>query len=142
MGPDNLAVMIKENADELSKRLCKDLFSREETKSYHKLNQDVIYGRVHEVYSKLDTWLRGGKAKSGEMKAYFVDLGRKRSGEGIPLQDEIMLLMLIKRHLWLFVLEKNFLDSSYELQNALQFNNRVVVFFDSVIFYVSKGYEA
>jgi hypothetical protein len=141
MGPDNLAVMIRDNAEELSKRLCKDLFSREETKSYHKLSQDEIYGRGHEIYSKLDVWLSGGKAKSGEMKSFFVGMGRDRCREGITLRDEVMMLMLVKRHLWLFVLEKNFFDSSYELQNALQFNNRVVMFFDRVIFYVSQGYE-
>jgi len=142
MVSENLAVMIKENADELTKRLCKDLLNREETKSYKKLNQDIVYERVYEVYSKLDNWLNGGKTKSQEMKEYFTDLGKKRCREGVPLQEEVMTLMLIKRYLWLFVLEKNFFDSSYALNNALQFNNRVVLFFDRIIFYVSKGYEA
>lgn len=141
MVPEKMAQMIKENADELTKRLCKDLLSRQETRSYRNLNQDIVYERVYEVYSRLDSWLHRDKARAAEMRNYFTKLGERRYHEGIPLNEEIMALMLIKRHLWLFVLEKHMLDSSFELQQALQFNNRVVLFFDRITFYVTNGYE-
>jgi hypothetical protein len=141
MVSENMAVMIKENADELTKRLCKDLLSREETRSYRNLNQDIVYERAYDVYNKLDSWLQREKGKAAEIKKYFTKLGERRYHEGIPLNEEIMTLMLIKRHLWLFVLEKHFFDSSFELQQALQFNNQVVLFFDRIIYHVSNGYE-
>ncbi len=141
MIPEKMVLLIKDNADEITKRLCKDLFSRQENGSYHLLNEDVVYERAYEVYNKLDSWLKGDKTRAGEMRDYFTKLGRKRFHEGIPIHEEIMTLMLIKRHLWLYVLEKHVLDSSFELQQALQFNNRVVLFFDRVIFFVTSGYE-
>jgi hypothetical protein len=49
--------------------------------------------------------------------------------------------MLIKRHLWLYTLEKHFFDTSYEFQQALEFNNRVVLFFDRAIYFTTMGYE-
>lgn len=51
-----------------------------------------------------------------------------------------MALMLIKRHLWLYVMENNFLDSSFLLNQALEFNNAVVLFFDRAIYFTTTGY--
>ncbi len=141
MVSDKMALMIKDNADELTKRLCRDLLSREETKSYRSLDQNIVYERVYEVYNKLDSWLQSEKGKTAEIKRYFTELGKRRYHEGIPLNEEIMTLMLVKRHLWLFVLEKHYFDSSFELQQALQFNNRVVLFFDRITYHVTNGYE-
>jgi hypothetical protein len=61
--------------------------------------------------------------------------------EGIPLHELIMTFMLIKRHLWMYVLEKHFFDSTYEINQSLELNNRVVLFFDRIIFFASIGYE-
>ncbi|HOO37874.1 MAG TPA: hypothetical protein PKY89_07090 [Deltaproteobacteria bacterium] len=132
--------IIKDNADELTKRLCKDLLSREETKNYRKLNEDLVYERVYDVYSRLDSWLAKDKAK-GEILNHYTKLGEKRFKEGIPLTEVVMALMLIKRHLWLYTLEKHFFDTSYEFQQALEFNNRVVLFFDRAIYFTTMGYE-
>ncbi len=137
---EKMVTLIKENADELAKRLCKDLLSREETKSYRKLNEDIVYERVFDVYNRLDSWLQKDKSK-GEIRDHYIALGKKRFSEGIPLTEVVMALMLIKRHLWLYVLEKHFFDSSYEFQQALEFNNRVVLFFDRAIYFATMGYE-
>jgi hypothetical protein len=137
---ERMIAMIKENADELTKRLCKDLLSREETKSYRTLNEDLVYERVFDVYNRLDSWLIKDKAK-GEIHNHYTKLGAKRLKEGIPLHEVVMALMLIKRHLWLYVLEKHFFDTSYEFQQALEFNNRVVLFFDRAIYFTTMGYE-
>ena len=137
---EKMVAMIKDNAEELTKRLCKDLLSREETKSYRKLNKDLVCDRVFDVYSRLDSWLVRDKTK-GEVRTHYTKLGEKRFNEEIPLHEVVMALMLIKRHLWLFVLEKHFFDSSYEFQQALEFNNRVVLFFDRAIYFTTMGYE-
>jgi hypothetical protein len=49
-------------------------------------------------------------------------------------------LMLMKWHLWLFVQENNFFDSPFMLHQALEFNNRVVLFFDRAIYFTAMGY--
>jgi hypothetical protein len=137
---EKIIAMIKENAGMLTDRLCKDLLSREETKGYRKLDKDLVYERVYDVYSRLDSWLEGNKVK-GEIRSHYLKLGSQRYHEGIPLSDVIMALMLIKRHLWLYVQELNFFDSSFQLMQALEFNNRVVLFFDRAIYFTAIGYE-
>jgi len=136
-----LIKLIEDNADELTERMYKDLTSREETKSYAKMNKDIVCERIYEVYSRLDTWLSKDKHKSGEIERLYTEVGRRRFREGVPLHEVVMAFMLKKRHIWLYVLEKHFIDSSYELYQALEMNNKVVLFFDRVIFFVTKGYE-
>jgi cell fate (sporulation/competence/biofilm development) regulator YlbF (YheA/YmcA/DUF963 family) len=136
-----LIQLIEDNAEELTRRLCKDLLSREETKNYKKLSEDVVCERVYDVYSKLDKWLSKEKQDSGEVRKYYTELGKKRFKEGIPLHEVVMALMLIKRHLWLYVREKHFFDSTYECYQALEMNNKVVLFFDRAIYFTTMGYE-
>ncbi len=136
---EKIVNLIKENATELTNRLIKDMLSREETKSYQTLDRHTLYMRVFDVYNRLDAWLEGNKVK-GEIRNHYVKLGRQRFHEDIPLEETIMALMLIKRHLWLFVQENNFFDSTFMLHQALEFNNRVVLFFDRAIYFTAMGY--
>jgi hypothetical protein len=136
---EKIVLLIKENAKLLTNRLLQDLYAREETIHYRNLDRDLLYQRVYDVYSRLDAWLQGNKVK-GEVRNHYIDLGRQRYHEEIPLEETVMALMLIKRHLWLFVNESNFLDSSFLLNQALEFNNRVVLFFDRAIYFTTIGY--
>lgn len=135
-----LIKLIEDNADELTNRVCKDLLTREETKSYRTLTQDLLRDRIYDVYSRLDSWLNK-KMQIGEVQQYYSDMGKKRFREGIPLHEVIMALMIIKRHLWLYVRENQFFDSTYECYQALELNNKVVLFFDRAIFFTIVGYE-
>jgi hypothetical protein len=137
---EKIVTLIKENADILTERVMKDLLTREETKGYRMLNKDILSERVFDVYNRLDSWLIGDKVKA-EVRNHYIALGQKRFHENIPLNEVVMALMLIKRHLWLYVLEKNNFDSSFELHQALEFNNRVVLFFDRAIYFSALGYE-
>jgi hypothetical protein len=141
----NLLKLIEDNADDLTRQMCKDLASREETKGYRILSDDKLYERVHDVYSKLGSWLGTDKHTTGEVKRIYTELGKKRYREGIPLHEVVLAFMLIKRHLWLYVQEQvkkqQLFDSTHELYQALELNNKVVLFFDRVIYLVTMGYE-
>jgi len=136
-----LLKLIEDNANELSRRLCKDLLSKEETKGYRSLSEDEVYKRVNDVYSNLGQWLGKDKDTTNEIEKVYTELGKKRCREKIPLNEVVLAFMLIKRHLWLYVREKELLDSAYELNQALEMNNNVVYFFDRAIYYVTIGYE-
>ena len=136
-----LVDVIEENADKLAKRLVKDLLGREETKGYRILSDEKLYTRVRDVYSNLGSWLDPEKHTSGEIKKVYTELGKKRYREGIPLNEVILAFMLVKRHLWLYVRETQFFDTAFEIYQALELNNKVVQFFDRVVYFVTMGYE-
>ncbi|HQI81889.1 MAG TPA: hypothetical protein PLR71_10065 [Deltaproteobacteria bacterium] len=133
--------VLKTDAEQLARRVVNDLLNRGETEYHKKYSQEIMYERVYDVYSTLGYWLDRARPKE-EIRKHFSELGKKRFEEGIPLHEVIMFLMLIKRHLWLYLLEKHFFESSYELMKSLEMNNRVVLFFDRAILAATMGYEA
>lgn len=136
-----LLELIEDNAEELTNRMCQDLLSREETKGYRILSDERLRERINDVYSKLGSWLGTDKHTREEVKKIYTAIGKKRHREGIPLHEVVLAFMLIKRHLWIYVQEQHFFDSTYELNQALELNNSVVLFFDRVIYFVTQGYE-
>jgi len=137
---DNLIRIIEQSGEELTSRLMDDLLAREETRHLRALRPNRVYGQLYDVYAMLSSWLSGEKTK-GKIIEHFIELGGQRYNEGVPLSQVIMVLMLIKRHLWLFAIEKKVIDPSYEMHQVLELNNRVVFFFDRIIYYTSVGYE-
>jgi cell fate (sporulation/competence/biofilm development) regulator YlbF (YheA/YmcA/DUF963 family) len=135
-----LIKLIEDNAAELTDRVYKELLAREETSSFKGLAEDAVRDRIYDVYSRLDSWL-GRKSRTGEVQQSYIQLGKKSVKEGIPLHELVMYLMLVKRHLWLYVRENQFFESTYECYQALELNNKVVLFFDRAIFSVIIGYE-
>ncbi|HOS98310.1 MAG TPA: hypothetical protein PLR71_03215 [Deltaproteobacteria bacterium] len=133
--------LIKDNANELTRRLCKELLEREETKGYRKISSDLLYDRVYDVYSKLSSWLGSDDHTTGEIRKVYTELGKKRFREGIDLNEVVLAFMLVKRNLWQFIQEKQFFENTYEFSQALELNNKVVLFFDRVIYFVTMGYE-
>jgi len=136
-----LVQLIEDNARELTNRLCSELLSREETKGYRSLPEDLVCERIDDVYRRLSVWLNPDKQTRGEIRKVYTELGRKRCHEGIPLHEVILAFMLAKRNLWVFAQEMKFFDTMDELYQAVELNNKVVYFFDGVIYHVAVGYE-
>ncbi len=132
--------VLKTDAEQLSRRVVNDLLNRGETEYHKKYSEDIMYERVFDVYSTLSYWLDRARPKE-EIQKHFREMGKKRFEDGIPLHEVVMFLMLIKRHLWLYLLEKHFFESSYELMKSLDMNNRIVLFFDRAILAATVGYE-
>jgi hypothetical protein len=135
-----LVKLVEDNQEELTKRSYKELLSREETLRYRNVPADILEERISDVYSMLVSWLNKEK-RAGNIRKYYTDLGKRRFHEGIPLSEVVIAFMLLKRHLWLFVTEKQFFDSTYECYQALELNNKVVLFFDRIIYFTALGYE-
>ncbi len=132
--------VLKTDAEQLSRRVVNDLLNRGETEYHKRYSEDIMFERVYDVYSTLNYWLDRARPKE-EIQKHFKELGKKRFDDGIPLHEVVMFLMLIKRHLWLYLLEKHFFESSYELMKSLEMNNRIVLFFDRAILAATLGYE-
>lgn len=135
-----LIAILEKGGEELTQRIMNDLLSRDETRHLRGLRQSRVYGQVYDVYSMLISWMSGEKTK-GKIIEHYIELGRQKYNEGVPLSEMLMVLMLIKRHLWLFAIEKKVIDPAYELQQVLELNNRIVFFFDRVMYCTSVGYE-
>jgi hypothetical protein len=111
------------------------------TPTYHTFNPGMLYDRAHRVYGHLDKWLSRETTKEVIAEQYLA-LGKKRREEGFRLSEVVQAFALLRRHLWLEILNEGFLDTALDFQQALMLNNRVVLFFDRATYYMVVGYES
>ena len=140
----NLISIIEDHADEITNDLVKEFRKREETWHYRDFSEEIVYERVHQilyhVYQKLGSWLNQNMSKD-VIFAYYTGLGKERFKEGIPLQEVVMVLLLVKRKLWKYMTDNRLLDSGYGLNQMMEMNYYISVFFDRIVHSVIIGYQ-
>lgn len=132
--------LIEKNAETISRQWVKDVTQNINTPFYHTLDRDKLYERGIIMYKNLGHWLSLSSPKE-KISSFYRDWGRQRFKEGIPLPQLIYAFILFRRHLWLFILHSDFLDTAYELRGALELNNRVILFFDRALYNIVLGYQ-
>jgi len=135
-----LVKLIESHADELSRNLIQDLQKRDSTATFRTYDEKEIYERAFNVYSHLGKWISRETTKE-EIAKHFTALGAKRRKEGFALSEIIQALIMTRRRLWLKILAEGLLDNALDLNQALDLNNRVILFFDRAIFYTAVGYQ-
>ena len=137
---DKLVKLIERDADQLSKNWLSNVQSHPLTPTYHIYDKKKLYERAFRVYSQLGKWISRETSKE-DIAKYYTAIGEQRRKEGFTLSEVIQALIITRRHVWLKVLSEGLLDSVLDHHQALELNNRVVLFFDRAIFFTSLGYE-
>ncbi len=131
--------LIEENHQKITEMYMNDLLKNPDTIAYRKLDRQDIYEAGNRIYRELSKWIVKKYSKD-EISKHYLKLGRERFTQGIPFSQAVKTLVLQKRHLWLFVMDKLHYDASV-YKEALDLNNRVVLYFDRATFYILQGYE-
>lgn len=137
---DRLAWMLEKQADRLTRSWVKLLKSNPNTQSYHKIEDESLTSRIHEVYQKLSLWL-DWEVSSRDLAQFFMMIGQERKKDELPLSEVIYAVILARRNLYEHVMEEGILQNALDLQRLIEFNRRVTFFFDKAVFFVIKGYE-
>jgi hypothetical protein len=134
-----LVRMVEDHAEQLTRGLVHHLKTHKQTPHYHDLPDDELYRRIYEVYRNLGEWLT---YKSDETtKITYVELGKRRFAESIPLSEVAYALILTKRHLWDYIQYAGLLDSAIELYQEQELHRLLGQFFDRAIYSAVCGYE-
>jgi hypothetical protein len=131
--------MIEDNAEEITGYWIADIRQNVTTPVFHQMTDEVCIPYGTALIRELGDWLDEGK-KGQDVKDVYLALGKKRAKEGVALGDVVSAHLLLKRHIWLYVLSHGFLSTAFELYQVLELNNRVVHFFDNLVFWLVYGY--
>lgn len=134
-----LIKIIEKNSDVIADRWVEDVITLPYTRSYWNIPRDVLHERAESVCNRMGYYL-GRRLPKERLAGFYRKMGKARRADGHPVEDVIMALFLLKRHIWLFVLQEGLLTTNLELYQALELNNRVVLYFDRAIYYVTQGY--
>lgn len=131
--------LIEDNHQKITEQYMNDLLKNPDTIAYRNLDRQTVYEAGNRIYRELSKWITKRYPKE-EIATYYRKIGRERFEQGIPFSQAARALILQKRHLWLFVMDKLYYDASVYKQ-AIDLNNRVVLYFDRATFYMLQGYE-
>jgi len=131
--------LIEESHQEISEQFMNDLLKNPDTVAYLNISRDTIYDASDRIYRDLSKWIEKNYPKS-KIEDRYKKIGKDRFNQGIPFSQAQRAMVLQKRHLWLFVMNKLY-DDLTSYKEALELNNRVVLFFDRATFFMLHGYE-
>jgi hypothetical protein len=136
---DRLITIIQNNAEELTRSTVLKLQTSPRTKSYHKLSRGELHDRIYEVYHNLGRWL--WRKSEEEIRSWHMELGQKRRGEGIPLDEVLWAQVLTKYRLLDYLAAYASADSAMGLYQQQEFDRLIGQFFDRALCYTAEGYE-
>jgi hypothetical protein len=130
--------LIEENHESLTEIFMNDLLKHPETTAYRNTDRDAIYSASKIMYKDLSQWISREFSKQ-KIEERYVKVGKDRFDMGIPIQQVMKGLILQRRHIWLFVMNRMYDDKTDYLE-ALELNNRVTLYFDRAMLSALKGY--
>jgi hypothetical protein len=134
--------LIENNAGTITENILLEVQKHDEVKHYQELPEGVARERINQVirnvYERLGNWLSKNKSKD-TLFAYYFHLGAERCREGIPLEEVVMLFMLIKREIWYVIGDGIAVGSGFPLKEINYYGN---LFFDRIVHSTIAGYQA
>ena len=91
------------------------------------------------VYKNLGEWLLPSGSK--DIKETYTGFGESLFHKGFHMEEVVMMLILLKRYLWLALLEMGLMTTDLNIYQALELNNKVVLYFDRAIYFALIGYK-
>lgn len=131
--------LIEDNHQEIIEHFMNDVLSNNKTVAYRHYDRETLYEIGSRVYRELSKWLTKGISKE-EISQYYTQIGRLRMHEGIPTSQVFHALVLLKRHMWLYI-RRQLENEISDYKQAMEVSDRVVLFFDRAAYYILAGYE-
>lgn len=133
---------IEMNAEDIAKNLGKVIRKKDELRHYQEVSEEVSLERILQVLrnvsERLGNWLSENRSKN-TLFAYYSDIGAQRFREGIPLDELIMVFLLIKQEIWHMFREQ--LKAEAAMKRLMEVDFYVNLFFDRVVTAMTSGYQ-
>ncbi len=136
---DKLVDLVEHHADEIVKRWMTRLLADELTSSYTSANIQFVQERATNVLKNLGSWLSYETTKE-EVGKRYAEEGKALFKLGIPLCEITRATTVLRRVLWLYVVNESGFDSAFQLNQMRELNDRVILFFDRSQYYLTRGY--
>lgn len=134
-----LVRLIENHSEQLANSLFFKIQNSEKTREFRKVPPEEFRQRGGEVYHQLGEWLLG-KTES-DIEHYYVEMGRRRAVQGLPLSQLIWAIALTKENLMQFLNDESRGEEPAELFGELELLQLLEQFFDRASYYAAVGYE-
>lgn len=137
---DKLIDVLENHTQEISKEWGRVVSKNPRTPSFHTLNPDQYVPHAVSFYRNIRRIYFSEKPHTEETK-YFLNYAEEMYKAGVPLNEVIYALMLMRRQIWLFADFNALFVSTLDMHQAVESINRTILMFDHVIHSVAKRYD-
>jgi len=137
---DKLLEVTERNADKIADQWCKAVKANPHTPWFQSLKQpDCITFAVDFYKHFRDVYFDEKPYK--KLEKYFANYAEESFHKGVPMEEAIYALIMMRRHLWLFADFQALFVTAMDQQRAVETINRTIRVFDQGIFIIIKRYR-
>lgn len=134
-----LVRLIESHCDALATGLAEKLHRSSRTAGFLVIPREELVVATNDLYRNLGDWLLSKTETEIEMR--FVEVGKRRYTQKVPLDDVVWGIIMSKENLWAFLRRESLADHALDLFNQLEFMQLLDGFFDRAVYYAVRGYE-
>jgi ADP-ribose pyrophosphatase YjhB (NUDIX family) len=138
---DHLVDIIEKNAQDIAEKCVMDVRMNWSTTGYHDFDSTRLFKRFFIILSQFGKWL-GGFYSDNDIRIFYTKVGKERRKEGLPLADVLSTLSLIKKQVFAFTVSRGIWEKTINIYMSLELDRRIMLFFDKVAYYITRGYES
>jgi hypothetical protein len=134
-----LIQLVETHAADLVQAVFNDVRTNPRTPSFTRVPEADLRHRLQDLYRHFGDWI--GERTETQIETQYVEVGRRRFHEEVPLEEVIYALVLVKDHLRRFIRHHGLATSVVELYSEEQLYELTGSFFDRAMYFTVKGYE-
>jgi len=135
---DELANAVQENSEKIVNLWLDDITTNPSTRSYRLLEREGLRARAMVIVGQFGAWLRKEKSE-GEFTSFYRSLGRERKEDGVPVEEAISSLSILKKHVWMFTYSFGVWEKAVDIYRMFELGERLVYFFDRAAYHTAVG---
>ena len=132
--------LAEQHAEKMAKRWAMDVQNNVRTKNYKELDEESIINQGIKFYKNFSKMFADEKIGDSAVK-YFRTYTKESFGLGIPMDEAVYALILLRRHIWLYAEFQTIFSSGIDQRQALDTLSRTILLFDYAIYEVTKEYQ-
>jgi hypothetical protein len=136
---DKLLEVTEQHADKLSAQWCKAVKSNRHTPWYQSMKQENCTAFALDFYKNFRNVYFDEKPYK-KLEKYFVKYAEENFRNGVPQEEAIYALIMLRRHIWLFADFQALFVTAMDQHRAVETINRTIRVFDQGIYIIIRRY--
>jgi len=132
--------LAEQHAKKMAQRWVRDVRDNVKTPTYKNLNEQKIIFQCIRFYQQFSKMFVDEKI-ANNVQEFFKRYAEESFAMGIPMDEAIYALFLMRRHIWLYAEFQLIFSSGIDRQQAMDTLNRTILLFDYATYEVTKDYQ-
>ena len=132
--------LAERHAERMAERWAKDVRSNHKTPFYKYLDKNKIISQCIRFYQHFGKMFVDEKI-GGEVLEYFRSYARESFTMGIPMDEAVYALTMMRRHIWLYAEFQTIFSSGIDQRQAVDTLTRTILLFDYAAYEITKEYQ-